>query len=260
MTSAPKIGVYAIMRDEAANVDAWVDSVHIADHVIVLDTGSKDGTPRKLDQAMMREGVRRFQIAEGHVQPWRFDVAHNAALALMPADIDICVPLAADERLNKDWYDCIQDAVIPTGPITHPTKFTYRYQFAPGMSFNHDRIHSRDGFHWRYPFHEGVYPYGEAPEKRIHVPALKITQTQNAAVDRGKRDLVLAEMALKEFPHDPRMTFYAGRQFMYAGDIDRALILLHKYFHVARAAGHNHPVEAQWCAEAIAECYRRKAG
>lgn len=257
--SSLKIGVYAIMRDESAQVDEWVDSVHIADHVVVLDTGSKDGTVRRLDHAMRREGLRRFQIAEGSINPWRFDVAHNAALALMPADIDICVPLAADERMNKDWYDCIQDAALPVG-ITGPTKFTYRYQFAPGLSFTHDRIHSRNGFHWRYPFHEGIYPYGEEPEKRVHVPALKITQQQNGEVDRGKRDLILAEIALKEFPHDPRMTFYAGRQFMYAGDIDRALILLHKYFHVARQANHVHPVEAQWCAEAIAQCYKMKAG
>lgn len=270
MSYQPKIAVYAIMKNEIANVDEWAETVESADHVTVLDTGSTDRSARAIEIALMNVGVKSLQVHTASINPWRFDVAHNTALALVPDWVDICIPLAADERMNRDWYDCIQDAIPPATWLHHepskrmayipPYKFTYRYEFAPGLSFTHDRIHSRNGFVWRYPFHEGVYPCSELPECRIHVPALKISQTQDKAVDRGKRDMVLAEMALKEFPNDPRMVFYAGRQFMYAGDIERAITTLERYSGLARQVRHVHPVEAGWVHQALADCYRKMGG
>lgn len=265
MSHAPRIGVYAIMKNEAANAEGWAETVQNADHVTVLDTGSTDNTPRILGRCLEQVGVRRYQILDGRIAPWRFDVAHNTALSLVPGDIDICVPLAADERMNADWYDCLVDAVPPNSHLrvkpAHrayemaPHKFSYIYEFAPGMSFRHDRIHSRDGYVWRYPFHEGVYPCAPEAEVRVHVPRLRIKQTQDGAVDRAKRDLVLAEMALREFPNEPRMIFYAGRQYLYAGQPERALQILERYGPMARGQKLDHPVEAQWCADAIAKCW-----
>ena len=43
-----KIVVYAICKDEAQFVDRWMDSMSEADQVVVLDTGSEDGTAEKL--------------------------------------------------------------------------------------------------------------------------------------------------------------------------------------------------------------------
>lgn len=262
----PKVGVYAIMKDEITNVSGWVSSIYEADYVTVLDTGSGDGTPGELEAQLLTEQFD-YHVHRAAIHPFRFDVAHNTALALMPHWVDICIPLAADERLSEGWYDALM-AAIPANswlrskpehrPGPYATKFTYEYEFAPGHRFNHDRIHSRFCYTWRYPFHEGVYPTS-AGESRIHIPDFHIYQRQDKRVDRMKRDCELAELALREYPTDPRMAFYCGRQFMYAGQIDRALELLHRYYHLARAAKHEHPTEAAWCAEAIAQCYKRKA-
>ena len=43
-----KIVVYAICKDEEQFVDRWMDSMSEADQVVVLDTGSTDGTVEKL--------------------------------------------------------------------------------------------------------------------------------------------------------------------------------------------------------------------
>ena len=40
--------VYAICKNEAQFADRWMDSMSEADQVVVLDTGSEDGTVEKL--------------------------------------------------------------------------------------------------------------------------------------------------------------------------------------------------------------------
>ena len=43
-----KIVVYAIAKNEGFFVDRWMDSMSEADQVVVLDTGSDDGTAERL--------------------------------------------------------------------------------------------------------------------------------------------------------------------------------------------------------------------
>lgn len=79
-----KISVYAICKNEEKFAARWAASMQEADQVVVLDTGSTDGTVEQLRQA----GV---QVYEKKIEPWRFDVARNEALALVDDDTDICI-------------------------------------------------------------------------------------------------------------------------------------------------------------------------
>ena len=78
-----KVAVYTIALNEAANAQRWADSAADADYRIVADTGSSDDTVERLTRA----GVTVHQIA---IRPWRFDDARNAAMALIPDDVDVC--------------------------------------------------------------------------------------------------------------------------------------------------------------------------
>lgn len=249
-----KIAVYSCFKNEIDNVDAWAETVADADFVTVLDTGSTDGTQHRLGHALMHVGVKGFHIHDARITPWRFDVGLNTALALVPEDIDVCIQLAADERLSEGWRKAFPDINdLPLGP----KKFTYFYEFTPDFKFYHDRIHTRFGYVWRYPFHEGVYPVlGSEFESRVTLDEFIISQTQIKTVDRLSRDNALAEIALREYPDDPRMIFYVGRQFMYAGQFRRALAILKRYEPEMKKLGRTHPVEQSWCAAAIEECKR----
>lgn len=39
-----KICVYAICKNEKSNIEKWLTSMNEADYIVVLDTGSTDGT------------------------------------------------------------------------------------------------------------------------------------------------------------------------------------------------------------------------
>ena len=81
-----KVAVYSIAKDEAAHVERWASSAADADHIVLLDTGSTDGTPDVAEALGVDVWVRTFR-------PWRFDHARNAALALVPDDVDYCIAL-----------------------------------------------------------------------------------------------------------------------------------------------------------------------
>jgi glycosyltransferase involved in cell wall biosynthesis len=72
-----KVYVYAICKNEEANVPRWVESMREADGIYVLDTGSDDATVARLKE-------NQVTVAEKIISPWRFDTARNASLGACP--------------------------------------------------------------------------------------------------------------------------------------------------------------------------------
>lgn len=69
-----------------------------ADEIYVLDTGSTDNTVSLLKEA----GVH---VKQEIISPWRFDVARNKSLELVPDDCDICVCTDFDEVFERGWRE-----------------------------------------------------------------------------------------------------------------------------------------------------------
>ena len=88
-----KICVYAISKNEEKFVERWMKSVSEADEVYVLDTGSTDNTPK-----LLKDLGAKVTIKE--IKPWRFDVARNESLNLVPENCDICVCIDIDEVIE----------------------------------------------------------------------------------------------------------------------------------------------------------------
>src|SRR5574344_951419 len=93
-----KIAVYAISKNEENFVDRWYQSMREADNIYVLDTGSTDNTVNFLKD----KGVI---VKEKIINPWRFDVARNESMNMIPNDVDICVCTDLDEIFILGWRE-----------------------------------------------------------------------------------------------------------------------------------------------------------
>ena len=91
-----KICVYAISKNEEKFVKRWYESMKEADEIYVLDTGSTDNTVDELKKL----GVN---VKKEIISPWRFDVARNKSLELVPLDADVCICTDLDEVFVKGW-------------------------------------------------------------------------------------------------------------------------------------------------------------
>lgn len=140
-----KIAVYAISKNEEKHVARFCEAAKEADMIVISDTGSTDNTMQLARDA----GAIVHQIS---VIPWRFDVARNTSLALVPSDVDVCVSMDLDEILQPGWREAVeaawQDGV---------TRVAYQFDHL-GSILIQNKIHARHGYVWRWICHEWPMP------------------------------------------------------------------------------------------------------
>lgn len=223
-----KICVYAICKNEEQFVEKWVKSMSEADKIIVLDTGSTDKTVSKLKSA----GV---DVYEEKIAPWRFDVARNRSLELVPKDIDICVCVDLDERFEPGWRDILEKAWKRD---TKRAQYRYTWNFNPdgseGVVFWIDKIHARHGFHWEHPVHEVLAYRGTEPCNTVYAGGIQLNHYADTTKSRAQY-LPLLELSVKEAPDDDRNMHYLGREYMFRGEWDKCIDTLKHHLAMPKA-------------------------
>lgn len=203
-----KVCVYAICKNEEKFVDRWVDSMCEADEIYVLDTGSTDKTVKKLKK-------RGVHVKKKKVEPWRFDVARNLSMDLVPKDADICVCTDLDEVFDQGWRDTLES--LWEHDVTR-LRYNYIWSFndnnEPAVNFYIEKIHTRNGYKWTHPVHE-VLTY-DGNEKAITTDLITLKHYPDSTKSRGSY-LPLLELSVKENPTDDRNMHYLGREYMYYG-------------------------------------------
>lgn len=201
-----KVCVYAICKNEEKFVDRWVDSMKEADEIYVLDTGSTDKTIKKLKK-------RGVHVKKKKVNPWRFDVARNLSLELIPKDTDICVCTDLDEVFDVGWRDTLENLWdSDTTRIRYNYIWSFNEKNEPAVNFYIEKIHVREGYEWTHPVHEVLSYDGE--EKTITTDLITLKHYPDSTKSRGSY-LPLLELSVEEHPEDDRNMHYLGREYMY---------------------------------------------
>lgn len=201
-----KIGVYALCKNEAKNIEAWLESCADADVICVTDTGSTDGSVELLQKSALR-------LHHGYVVPWRFDDAFNMALNHLSPDVDVAIRLDLDERLQPGWRAALEAAWTPeTNVLRYPYVWSWKGPGEPEYEFYGDRIHSRANWRWSGATHEGL----KCRVARVDTftDALRIHQFPDRTKPRPN-DLPLLEEAVRETPNDLRLWAYLGREYFW---------------------------------------------
>lgn len=217
-----RIAIYGIALNEAKFVDRFMDACADADHVIIADTGSSDGTAD-----MLR--ARGAQVHAITVTPWRFDDARNAALSLVPGDVDICVSMDLDEVLAPGWRKALEEGWLPgTTQARYTLVYSHLQDGSPDITFLNTRIHARHGYRWRHACHEALYADRIEPIFVV-LPHLRVDHWPDLEKSRSSY-LGLLEAAVREEPGSSRMAHYLAREYNYVGRHEEALAEFERYF------------------------------
>ncbi len=210
-----KIAVYAIAKQESSFVERFCKSAADADLIFIADTGSTDDTLSLAE----KNGAKTASI---HISPWRFDDARNAALALLPADIDVCVSLDLDEELQPGWRAEIERVWKPG-----TTRLRYGFDWGCGIQFQYEKIHARKGYRWHHPVHEYPIP-DRTVEVWVDTQMLLVIHKPDPTKSRSQY-LDLLRMSIEEEPTDPRNGFYYCRELSFNGHWEEAITQAKRY-------------------------------
>ena len=216
-----KVCVYAISKNEEKFVERWVNSMKEADEIYVLDTGSKDKTIKKLK----RMGVH---VKKKIIKPWRFDVARNLSLEMVPNDTDICVCTDLDEVFKSGWRNELEQLWDNT-----ITRMRYNYNWRldnnkPVVNFYIEKIHTRNDYKWVNPVHEVLKYIGNNVEVTKTTDLITLNHYPDNFKSRSSY-LPLLELSVKEDPNNDRNMHYLGREYMYYGMWNKSIDTLIKH-------------------------------
>lgn len=222
-----KICVYAIAKNEAQFVDRWMDSMSEADYICVLETGSADNTADLLR-------ARGAHVEQTVINPWRFDVARNASMLMIPEDADVCVCTDLDEVLAPGWREKLEAKWRPG--VTTRARYTYVWNHnadgTDGVKFLGDKIHARN-YHWKSPVHEYLVA-DKLPEVYAEIPEIRIDHWADNSKSRTNY-LPLLELAVREDPDNDRNMHYLGREYMFHRQWEKAIETLKRHLKMPSA-------------------------
>ncbi len=240
-----KIAAYTMFKNEMANAEAYMRSCRDVDGVFLLDTGSTDGSAARLAEC-------GAVINRAAIRPWRFDLARNIALSMVPADYDACIKLDLDERLEGNWRGEFERLWTP-----ETTRASYTYVWSwfangkPDVSFRSNLIHSRFCCTWRFPTHESLWEKGQpqyAVLERLRIHHLRIDKER-------PDDLPLLRLGVDENPTSPRCLFMLGRELTTRRQYSEAVEVFERYLRMPDAKWVNERAAAMLY---VSKCYSNR--
>ena len=242
-----KVCVYAICKNEEQFIKRWVESMKEADEIYVLDTGSTDNSIKLLKDL-------KINVHQKIIKPWRFDIARNESLKLVPLDTDICVCTDLDEVFEKGWRKKVEK--LWENGITR-IAYNYNWSFdennKPKVNFYIEKIHNRTDYNWTHPVHEVLNYIGKNQEIKLFTDDITLNHYPDNTKSRSSY-LPLLELSVKEDPNDDRNMHYLGREYMYYGKWNKAIDTLIKHLSLKKATWKD---ERSASMRFIARCYSK---
>ena len=213
-----KVCVYAICKNEKEWINRWLENMSEADYIVVLDTGSTDGSFE-----MLQNDSRVTRVEQKVINPWRFDVARNESMKLVPEDTDIFVCTDFDEVFEQGWCKVLRDNWQP-----EDTRCYYTYAWShnslgePQDVFKYDKIHTRE-YHWIFPVHEVLCPDDlTKPEKALDAGEhIYLHHLQDMNKPRSYY-FDLLQLGVDENPDNSHCRMLLAREYLLKNDYDNA--------------------------------------
>lgn len=257
-----KICIYTICKNELQFVDRWLESMKEADSIVVLDTGSTDGTYEYLIEK--KKEYPQLIVDQKIFNPWRFDTARNESMKYIPEDCNILMSTDLDEVLNPGWAETLRERWIDGFHERGIYYYTWSHldNGDEGRVFLYDKIHSRN-WEWRAPVHEYLYNLVYQTENYSTMNILNLSDEDKVHLhhypdpDKSRSNyLELLELRAQESPNDYYGLIYLAREYKFHGDNDKAIEVFNYIINNLAYKGNNLEIAA--CYSFLGECYNYK--
>ena len=134
------------------------------------------------------------------IRPWRFDDARNAAMALIPDDVDVCCTMDMDRWLEPGWRPKLEAAwTAETTALYCRTVYRSRADDPTILrGWPTKNFHHRWGYRFKRPVHEALIFTGE--EVTRDCADIVMCEVQDHGKETRRQYLPLMEVAHKEDP------------------------------------------------------------
>lgn len=202
-----KIGVYSICKNEIKNIEKWLETIVEADEVVVVDTGSTDGTYEILQKAQGRySNIKLFQKT---FKDFHFGNARNYSLSLVSDGLDILFPSDCDEIMVEGWANAVK-CLAEKYPDFTQLNLTLSQDNSAYIG-DLQKFHKSKGFKWEGRIHE--YLVNSFGYQKVYSDCSKVWGVHNW-ISRNEKDsrlhyLDYLKQAIKEDPYNPNYYYWA---------------------------------------------------
>lgn len=196
-----KTAAYTICKNEIQYVEKWLYYTKDFDYRVILDTGSEDGTYEEFKKA------GNVIVEQKIFTPWKFNVARNYNLAMIPEDVDWCLSPDLDEYFSINVLHEMEKTIKHNPNVTNIScdrldLYTENVRVGPPKFLGTNKIHRRHDYHWVQPIYEHLFwKHDNTNEVEIYNDDIYLIHDQD--FKKQSRPELYVKMLKEEFETNP---------------------------------------------------------
>lgn len=213
-----KITLYAICKNEKKNIEKFIQNSSRFSHVVVVDTGSIDGTPELLRQ----HGIEVYEHSQLKNE-FDFSIARNIALSYVKTDW--AFSLDFNEEIDNFFPESLQAIEKEFTAFKH-LRFDDDGEGDPRQSFEvHTRLHRTKNYKWVNAVHEipVFIPTEDHDNEMVADTTIKITKNIVKSVSKQLFYLSICEREHLKNPQNWYYIWFIFNHYFNVGNYQKAL-------------------------------------
>jgi hypothetical protein len=192
---------YTICKNEIKYVEKWLYYTKDFDYRVILDTGSTDGTYEAFKDA------GNVIVEQKTFTPWKFNVARNYNLDMIPKDVDWCLSPDLDEYFSINVLSEMEKTIKQHPNVTNISCdrldiYSDVVRVGPPKKIGTNKIHRRHDYHWVQPIYEHLF-WKHTDKKEVEIYNDDIYLVHDQDFKKKERPELYYKMLREEFEENP---------------------------------------------------------
>jgi len=200
-----KTCAYTILKNESKYIEQWLYYTAKFDYRCLLDTGSTDGSWEMLQEATSKDPG--LIIEQKIFVPWKFNVARNYNMTMIPAEVDWCLSPDLDEYFSINVLSEMNRIISARPDVTNISTtrldiYSDEVFVGPPNHLPSNKIHRRLDYDWQSPIYEHlIWIHKDRPEVELHSDKCFLIHDQD--FKKQERSPFYLKMLLDEYETNP---------------------------------------------------------